>query len=83
VAKVGTSNQDRTISLKAAVRSCINKQQQNKHWLCLTGSAVILVTVDVICKTYIPLQSRVYPVMERILTSFCDTVSLLAFSYNW
>jgi hypothetical protein len=25
VAKVGTSNQDRTISLKAAVRSCINK----------------------------------------------------------
>jgi len=28
VAKVGTSNQDRTISLKAAVRSCINKQQQ-------------------------------------------------------
>jgi len=26
VAKVGTSNQDRTISLKAAVRSCINKQ---------------------------------------------------------
>jgi hypothetical protein len=26
VAKVGTSNQDRTISLKAAVHSCINKQ---------------------------------------------------------
>jgi len=26
VAKAGTSNQDRTISLKAAVRSCINKQ---------------------------------------------------------
>ena len=26
MAKVGTSNQDRTISLKAAVRSCINKQ---------------------------------------------------------
>jgi hypothetical protein len=25
VAKVGTSNHDRTISLKAAVRSCINK----------------------------------------------------------
>jgi len=25
VAKVGTSNQDRTISLKAAVCSCINK----------------------------------------------------------
>jgi len=25
VAKVGTSNQDRTISLKAAVRSCVNK----------------------------------------------------------
>ena len=24
--KVGTSNQDRTISLKVAVRSCINKQ---------------------------------------------------------
>ena len=24
--KVGTSNQDRTISLKAAVRSCINKK---------------------------------------------------------
>ena len=26
VAKVGTSDQDRTISLKAAVRSCTNKQ---------------------------------------------------------
>jgi len=26
MAKVGTSNQDRTISLQAAVRSCINKQ---------------------------------------------------------
>jgi len=26
VAKFGTSNQDHTISLKAAVRSCINKQ---------------------------------------------------------
>jgi len=26
VAKVGTSNRDRTISLKAAVRSCINNQ---------------------------------------------------------
>jgi len=26
VAKVGTSNQDRTISLKPAVRICINKQ---------------------------------------------------------
>jgi len=26
VAKVGTSNPDRKISLKAAVRSCINKQ---------------------------------------------------------
>jgi hypothetical protein len=78
VTKVGTSNQDRTISLKAAVRSCINK-----HWLCMTGSAAILVTVDVICKTYIHLQSRVYPVIERILTSFCDTVSLLVFSYNW
>jgi len=26
VGKVGTSNQDRTISLKAAVRSCTNKQ---------------------------------------------------------
>jgi hypothetical protein len=27
VAKVGTSNQDRTISLKAAVRICINKRK--------------------------------------------------------
>jgi hypothetical protein len=27
VAKVVTSNQDRTINLKAAVRSCINKQR--------------------------------------------------------
>ena len=27
MAKVGTSNQDRTISLKAAVRDCINKQR--------------------------------------------------------
>jgi len=27
VAKVGTSNQDGTISLKAAVRSCIKKQK--------------------------------------------------------
>jgi len=26
VAKVGTSNQDRTINRKAAVHSCINKQ---------------------------------------------------------
>jgi hypothetical protein len=26
VANVGASNQDRTISLKTAVRSCINKQ---------------------------------------------------------
>jgi len=30
VAKVGTSNQDHTISLKAAVRSCINKQTNQK-----------------------------------------------------
>jgi len=27
VANVGTSNPDRTVSLKAAVRSCINKQR--------------------------------------------------------
>ena len=27
MAKVGTSSQDRTISLKAAVRSCINKKR--------------------------------------------------------
>jgi hypothetical protein len=27
VAKVGTSNQDRTISLKAAIRSCTKKQK--------------------------------------------------------
>jgi hypothetical protein len=27
VAKIGTSNQDRTISLKAAVCSCINNKQ--------------------------------------------------------
>jgi len=32
VAKVGTSNQDRTISLKAAVRSCINKQTISCRW---------------------------------------------------
>jgi len=29
VAKVGMSNQDRTISLKAAVCSCINKQTED------------------------------------------------------
>ena len=29
MAKVGTSNQDRTISLKAAVRSGINNKQQD------------------------------------------------------
>jgi hypothetical protein len=28
VVKIGTSNQDRTISLKAAVRSCINKRKR-------------------------------------------------------
>ena len=31
--KVGTSNQDRTISLKAALRSCINKQTKRTHGL--------------------------------------------------
>ena len=35
MAKVGTSNQDRTISLKAAVRSCINKKKARKIY-CLT-----------------------------------------------
>ena len=30
MAKVGKSNQDRTISLKAAVRSCINTQGNEK-----------------------------------------------------
>jgi len=33
VEKVGTSNQDRTVSLKAAVRSCTNKQTSSL-WLC-------------------------------------------------
>jgi spore coat protein CotF len=33
VAKVGMSNEDRTISLKAAVHSCINKQQKNMKFL--------------------------------------------------
>ena len=33
MAKFGTSNQNRTISLKAAVRSCINKQTY-KAWVC-------------------------------------------------
>jgi hypothetical protein len=32
VAKVGTSNQDRTISLKAAMRSCIDKQGRRLRW---------------------------------------------------
>jgi hypothetical protein len=31
VAKVGTSNQDRTISIKAAVRSCINKETNKQN----------------------------------------------------
>ena len=31
MAKVGTSNQDRTISLKAAVRSCTNKQTKQEY----------------------------------------------------
>jgi len=37
VAKVGTSNQDRTISLKAAVRSCINKQDHVMDSKCRTA----------------------------------------------
>ena len=31
MAKVGTSNPDRTISLKAAVRICINKQKNEEN----------------------------------------------------
>jgi hypothetical protein len=31
VANAGTSNQDRTISLKVAVRNCINKQQPGEN----------------------------------------------------
>ena len=33
MAKVGTSNQDRTISLKAAVLSCINNYSQKLAFL--------------------------------------------------
>jgi hypothetical protein len=37
VAKVGTSNQDRTIPLKAAVRSGINKQDHVMDSKCRTA----------------------------------------------
>ena len=41
--KVGTSNPDRTISLEAAVRNCINKQTLHKdHYTYLTISLSVL-----------------------------------------
>jgi len=51
VAKVGMSNQDRTISLKAAVRSCIEKQHialRDMHLIYILINILIFVLFCVI-----------------------------------
>ena len=52
MAKVGTSNQDRTISLKAAVRSCINKQT-NKQIVEAVQCCIGIRECDVTAVTYL------------------------------
>ena len=59
MAKVGTSNQDRTISLKAAVRSCIFKKKKTS--VDEDFSVVVYDTVQTDVVNYAPICMISYP----------------------
>jgi len=79
VAKVGTSNQDRTVSLKTAVRSCINK-----HLTPLLNLRLLIFGLMPLCLGCAPRNCRkcLKPTAHNKTGTLCARCTLLQSPYS-